>query len=275
VKALHYGYGVLFYKYLKSIHKMDRQEFRSLQEAYLEVVENQQLDEAEGSYGQTPRARKSYADLANKRRATPASGFAKRGEKTKKVKSAERHFNRTGNPDAGNRGKKSTKPSFNSGGRKGMTQKDRDNSRGEAEYGHTGYDPDFDGGPSAPGSKPKGKKAERQKKTGVSAESYDIYDIILSHLLDEGYADTSEAAEAIMVNMSEEWRECIVGEVLDEAEKPFPHEKVKAKQVALRDKGSAGLDRRMKMGMAVRRAKEAEKTGGSQRDAGKGWYHGR
>ena len=25
------------------------------------------------------------------------------------------------------------------------------------------------------------------------------------------------------------------------------------------------------MGMAVRRAKEAEKTGGSQRDAGKGW----
>jgi|694.fasta_scaffold144866_3 hypothetical protein len=60
---------------------------------------------------------------------------------------------------------------------------------------------------------------------------------------------------------------------LDEAEKPFPHEKVKAKQVALRDKGGNALDRRMKMGMAVRRAKEAEKTGGSQRDAGKGWYH--
>jgi len=60
---------------------------------------------------------------------------------------------------------------------------------------------------------------------------------------------------------------------IDEAEKPFPHEKVKAKQVALRDKGGNALDRRMKMGMAVRRAKEAEKTGGSQRDAGKGWYH--
>ena len=37
----------------------------------------------------------------------------------------------------------------------------------------------------------------------------DIYDIILSHLLDEGYAETPEAAEAIMVNMSEEWRENI------------------------------------------------------------------
>jgi hypothetical protein len=166
--------------------------------------------EAEGSYGQTPTARKSYGDLANKRRSTPASGFAKRGEKTTKVKSAEKHFNRTGNPDAGNRGKKSTKPSWDSGKRSGMTQKDRDHSRGEYEYGHTGYDPSFDGGPSAPGGKPKGKKLERQKKTGVSAESYDIYDVILSHLLDEGYVDTQQAAEAIMVNMSEEWRQSIM-----------------------------------------------------------------
>ena len=41
--------------------------------------------------------------------------------------------------------------------------------------------------------------------------SYDLYDTILSHLLDEGYAETPEAAEAIMVNMSEEWRESILG----------------------------------------------------------------
>lgn len=39
----------------------------------------------------------------------------------------------------------------------------------------------------------------------------DMYDIILSHLLDEGYAETIEAAEAIMVNMSEEWRNSIIG----------------------------------------------------------------
>ena len=48
-------------------------------------------------------------------------------------------------------------------------------------------------------------------------EEVDVYDIILSHLLDEGYADTYEAAESIMVNMSEDWRESIVEEVLDEA----------------------------------------------------------
>jgi len=43
------------------------------------------------------------------------------------------------------------------------------------------------------------------------ADEYDLYDIILSHLLDEGYADTQQAAEAIMVNMSEEWRQSILG----------------------------------------------------------------
>jgi hypothetical protein len=47
-------------------------------------------------------------------------------------------------------------------------------------------------------------------------EQVDIYDIILSHLLDEGYAKTPEAAEVMMVNMSEEWRENILNEgILD------------------------------------------------------------
>ena len=45
---------------------------------------------------------------------------------------------------------------------------------------------------------------------GVKKEQVDIYDIILSHLLDEGYAETQEQAEAIMVNMSEDWRESIM-----------------------------------------------------------------
>jgi hypothetical protein len=173
--------------------------------------EDFEINEAEGSYGQTPTARKSYGDLSNKRRETPASEYSERGEKTKKVKSAQKHFDRTGNPDAGNRGKKSSRPYY-PGGRKGMTQKDRDWSRGADEYGHTGYDPDFDGGPSAPGGKPKGKKAERQKKTGVSAESFDLYDAILSHLLDEGYVSTEESADKIILNMSESWFEEILNE---------------------------------------------------------------
>jgi hypothetical protein len=43
-------------------------------------------------------------------------------------------------------------------------------------------------------------------------ESVDFYDIVLSYLIDEGYAETAEAAEIIMVNMSEEWRDSILDE---------------------------------------------------------------
>ena len=42
------------------------------------------------------------------------------------------------------------------------------------------------------------------------ANSFDPFDIVIGHLLDEGYADTEQAALKIMVNMSEEWRENIV-----------------------------------------------------------------
>jgi len=60
------------------------------------------------------------------------------------------------------------------------------------------------------------KQAEKRRRKALRQEEVDLYDIILSHLLDEGYAETEEAAEAIMVNMSEDWRESIVGEILDE-----------------------------------------------------------
>ena len=68
----------------------------------------------------------------------------------------------------------------------------------------------------------------RNKRTGSNIEpiftrrheSYDLYDIILSHLIDEGYADTEEAAERIMVNMSEEWRESIVETRMDPRGRP-------------------------------------------------------
>jgi len=41
-------------------------------------------------------------------------------------------------------------------------------------------------------------------------EEFDIFDTILEHLIAEGYADTNEAAIAIMANMSEEWRDDIL-----------------------------------------------------------------
>ena len=124
---------------------MNPQDFRSLQEAYMEVVENQQLDEEKKPL---PTSR-----MANQRR-----------NAWNKAKDAVE----TGNED----------------------ERKKQISRYNAM------------------SFPETRRSHLKSKT--QKESYDIYDIILLHLLDEGYAETPEAAEAIMVNMSEEWREEII-----------------------------------------------------------------
>jgi hypothetical protein len=125
---------------------MNAQELRNLQEAYLKVVENQQLDEISAT----------TALSASKKASEVAGQLATLGGKPEDVK-------------------------------KKRTQAER-------LY--------------------KLQAKKRTTKVTVSKEDVDIYDIILSHLLDEGYAETPEAAEAIMVNMSEDWRESIVNGVL-------------------------------------------------------------
>jgi hypothetical protein len=47
-------------------------------------------------------------------------------------------------------------------------------------------------------------------RKGTKKESFDLYDLVLAHLIDEGYAETQEAATAIMANMSEGWVDAIV-----------------------------------------------------------------
>ena len=41
-------------------------------------------------------------------------------------------------------------------------------------------------------------------------QDLDLFDIVKGHLMSEGYADTEEAALAIMANMSEEWKQTIL-----------------------------------------------------------------
>jgi hypothetical protein len=48
-------------------------------------------------------------------------------------------------------------------------------------------------------------------------EDIDLYDLVSEYLVSEGFCDSYEDADVIMANMSEEWREGIVEEVLDEA----------------------------------------------------------
>ena len=50
---------------------------------------------------------------------------------------------------------------------------------------------------------------------------------LMGYLIDEGYADNSSSAFIIMTNMSEEWKQSIVDEVLDEEKKEFPSSRVR------------------------------------------------
>jgi len=182
---------------------MDAQELRNLQEAYLEVYDNELNEGAAAAVaaraqqlanqrkGQTPERKEMYQKLA-KRASERERGPFQRGDT-----------------------------------RTGMTQSDRDRRR-EADADEA----DLYGEKKSthgPGSLPRSDRKYYQqvmrgqipsatsdpirvlRGAAQQRESYDLYDIILSHLLDEGYAETVEAAEAIMVNMSEEWRESIIG----------------------------------------------------------------
>jgi len=58
---------------------------------------------------------------------------------------------------------------------------------------------------------PKGTPTKKEQERKINQnQSFDLFDIIKGHLLDEGFADTEEAALAIMTNMSEEWKQSIV-----------------------------------------------------------------
>ena len=103
-------------------------------------------------------------------------------------------------------------------------------------------------------------KSRQNKERGTQKEEVSVYDIVLSHLLDEGYAETVESAEGIMVNMSEEWRDSIVEEVLDEGYKELPVDKMIAK--------SKSLTKRTRKPGAPRWEKEDERASKIRKTAG-------
>jgi len=166
---------------------MDKQELLNLQEAYMEVVENQQLDEISKKLARNYldksqkdiEARRERGDKAMKRGDTQYSDT----EHTKALDRERGQARAIGKLD----GKRDKFPAWSS------------------KVPATGEDP------ARARPKPKSKGIRGLVNRLTRKEQTDIYDIILSHLLDEGYAETPEAAEAIMVNMSEEWRDTIIG----------------------------------------------------------------
>jgi hypothetical protein len=67
-------------------------------------------------------------------------------------------------------------------------------------------------------------QAASRQRQGLT-QSFDPFDVVLGHLLDEGYADTEQAALQIMANMSEEWRESIVEGIADRTANAVGHQR--------------------------------------------------
>jgi hypothetical protein len=75
------------------------------------------------------------------------------------------------------------------------------------------------------------------RKARLKKESHDLFDTILEHLIAEGYADTNEAALAIMANMGEEWRESIVEARVDDGKSKEDKRKIRTARA-----GRAGVN---------------------------------
>ena len=179
---------------------MNSQDFRNLQEAYLDVYT--ELDEGRGD------------DLRKKHRLKPGE-ISRRLSHRADVRSFryERDDPRrvalsklSGNAAARSQGDTDLhgqEERVRRGGRITGTNIHTDADRDRGDKGER-----FADFVSGRRNSPNMSDVER-RTVSYKKEETDLYDIILSHLLDEGYAETPEAALAIMGNMSEDWRESI------------------------------------------------------------------
>jgi hypothetical protein len=60
------------------------------------------------------------------------------------------------------------------------------------------------------------KVSDGGKHFKVVSEQLDLYDIVSEYLVSEGFCDSYDDADVIMANMSEEWRESIVNNLIEE-----------------------------------------------------------
>ncbi len=216
---------------------MNSQDYRNLQEAYLNVY--QELDEA--VYGGEPKKAEEPKDTrlvvtnADKKGNTPAYQNFKKGDK--RYKAADHMGEETRELDEVRGGGKidavANIPSIGERGSRtstdaGMQMPPLERAKARANALKRRNDPEATKRANRINSRfvnPTNSAINRSLLAATNAKhaektrlqklnnSYDLYDLVLSHLLDEGYADTNENALVIMANMSEEWRESILTEV--------------------------------------------------------------
>jgi len=98
------------------------------------------------------------------------------------------------------------------------------------------------------------KSAKKTTTTRMSdvdvRESHDFFDVVLSHLLDEGYCDSQESAVTMMASMSQDWIDSIVEEFVDpeHGETPSgrtPMQNIEDKSKRVRKKAIRGFQKQM------------------------------
>ena len=206
---------------------MDAKDILNLQEAYIEIYDE---DYKPWDFGPKQKAKEKFDQLASRKASEQQSGVSGgRGTATRanRIASVARDMRTTLDKDSAATG---TNPARQ--GLQPSTQRHTSAAMRGAGGGQTARKAyqvkplGRGGGSSASGvGSASGSRGSRGYQVGGSrgyglsgirlADEYDLYDIILSHLLDEGYAETIEDAEVMMVNMSEEWRESILEDYID------------------------------------------------------------
>jgi hypothetical protein len=179
---------------------MNSQDFRNLQEAYLSVYEQEEsLDEGIGS---------AIKGLFTKKKKPEAPEPLSRGAQLRQKYGTETSPKRQILDKTRERAEKDEKEYGDSPYSKSVAIKSRKTHDDYLKGGYSKYGAgEGSGGQGGSGGRGGGNAARRRAEK--LNNSYDLYDIILSHLLDEGYADTEDSALVIMANMSEDWRESI------------------------------------------------------------------
>ena len=194
---------------------MNSKDYRNIREAYLDVYgnimekEDSEYEKASDAaldsrfgYGRATGDKHSFGRAANRASAAAALRALRRGERSGSGTSRE------AGADAVHRGWADT----------ARTSTDQTPEKKERRVGlaNTPYSdlPDDEKEKDRVSFDAVRATYNRNKNINASYEP-DLFDVILEYLITEGYADTQEAALAIMGNMSEDWRESIIVEDIE------------------------------------------------------------
>jgi len=180
---------------------MNSQDYRNLQEAYLNVYEQEEaLDEGIGS---------AIKGLFGKKKEPEAQKPLSRGAELRQKYGTETSpkrqiLDRTGAKAKRDKEKYGDSTYSRSVATNSAAEHERYLRAGYSKYGAG----EGSGGQGGSGERGGGNAARRRAEK--LNNSYDLFDYMMEYLIDEGYADTNENALVIMTNMSEEWRESIL-----------------------------------------------------------------